>query len=67
MPNVIGQEVDGEGQVYYEIRTPKVIEVVRNHFDCMTLTGARLEARRKGGVSCFGGFLDEVRMIGMDK
>jgi len=58
VPNVIS-ESDSTGEVSYEIRTPKVIEVVRNHFDCMTLTGAKLESK-KGGTSCFGGFLDDV-------
>ncbi|KAL7543808.1 hypothetical protein ACHAXR_013124 [Thalassiosira sp. AJA248-18] len=65
IPNIIAEEIDdaNNGQVYYEIRTPKVIEVVRNHFDCMTMTGARLEAK-KGSVSCFGGFLDERLFLG---
>lgn len=65
VPNVISDNVDSDtGAVYYEIRTPKVIEVVRNHFDCMTLTGARLEVRSRGSISCFGGFLDERLFFG---
>lgn len=64
VPNVISENIDSiTGQVYYEIRTPKVTEVVRNHFDCMTLTGARLEMK-KGGISCFGGFLEERLFFG---
>ena len=60
LPKIIGEVVDSNtGQFYYEIRTPNVIEVVRNHFGCMTMTGARLEAKR-GTTGCFGGFLDEV-------
>ena len=63
LPNTISEEVDSNtGQVYYEIRTPNVIEVVRNHFDCMTMTGARLEGTT-GSSSCFGAFLDEVRVF----
>lgn len=58
VPNMIS-ESESTGEVSYEIRTPKVIEVVRNHFDCMTLTGAKLESK-EGGTSCFGGFLDDV-------
>jgi antitoxin component HigA of HigAB toxin-antitoxin module len=58
VPNVI-RETESTDEVSYEIRTPKVIEVVRNHFDCMTLTGVKLESK-KGGTSCFGGFLDDV-------
>lgn len=73
LPNVVGERYDdgaegagGGGQqqaLHYEIRTPKVIEVMRNHFDCMTLTGARLEVKRVGGLSCYGGFLDEVSCL----
>ena len=59
---MISEDVDSDtGKVFYEIRTPRVIEVVRNHFNCMTLTGARMEVK-KGGISCFGGFLDDVSM-----
>jgi hypothetical protein len=62
LPNIISEDVDSStGQVYYEIRTPSVIEVVRNHFGCMTMTGARLGAK-KGTTGCFGGFLDEVSL-----
>jgi len=64
VPNVIGENVDQlTGRVYYEMRTPKVTEVVRNHFDCMTMTGARLDVK-KGGISCFGGFLDDRLFFG---
>jgi hypothetical protein len=63
LPNTISEEIDSNtGQVFYEIRTPNVIEVVRNHFDCMTMTGARLEGTT-GTTSCFGAFLDEVRVF----
>jgi hypothetical protein len=62
LPNIISEDVDSStGQAYYEIRTPSVIEIVRNHFGCMTMTGARLEAK-KGSTGCFGGFLDEVSL-----
>jgi hypothetical protein len=62
VPNIISEELIDSvtGNSFYEIRTQKVIEVVRNHFDCMTLTGARLEVKSRGGIGCFGGFLDEV-------
>ena len=58
VPNMIS-EFESAGEVSYEIKTPKVIEIVRNHFDCMTLTGAKLESKA-GSTSCFGGFLDDV-------
>lgn len=59
VPNIIFEEKDADGSVSYEIRTPKVTEIVRNHFDCMILTGAKLE-QGKGSIGCFGGFLDDV-------
>lgn len=61
LANIISEDVDTNGQVYYEIRTPNVIEVVRNHFSCMTLTGARLEMKNRVS-SCVGSFLDEVSL-----
>lgn len=62
LPNIIGEDVDLNGQEYFEIRTPKLTEVVRNHFSCMTLTGARLERKRRVS-SCIGSFLDEVSFL----
>ncbi|KAL7517558.1 hypothetical protein ACHAWX_002474 [Stephanocyclus meneghinianus] len=59
VPNIITEVVDKSGRHVYEIRTPRVTEVVRNHFDCMVLRGARLEDG-KDSISCFGGFLDDV-------
>ena len=58
VPNMI-RATEYSGEISYEIRTPKVIEVVRNHFDCMTLTGAKLESK-KSATSCFGAYLDDV-------
>ncbi len=42
---------------YYEIVTPTVRQVVRNHFDCQTLKGARLDRGGKSS-SCFGESFD---------
>jgi len=42
---------------HYEIVTPTVRQVVRNHFDCQTLHGARLDRRGKSS-SCFGESFD---------
>jgi len=64
VPNVISERVDSStSEVYYEIRTPIVIEVARNHFVCMTLTGVRLEAK-KDSTSCFGAFVDDRVFFG---
>lgn len=59
VPNIISQDVDKDGNYSYEIRTPRVTEIIRNHFDCMVLTGARLQ-QEKDSIGCFGGFLDDV-------
>lgn len=59
MPNIISEVEPGS----YEVRTPKLVETLRNHFDCMTVTGARLE-RKKNSISCFGAFLDERLFFG---
>ena len=40
--NTIQQQSSPDGEVYWEISTPTVKQVVRNHFDCQSLTGARL-------------------------
>ncbi|KAL3800309.1 hypothetical protein HJC23_003605 [Cyclotella cryptica] len=58
VPNIIFEDIDKNGQRSYEIRTPKVVEMVRNHFDCMILTGAKLE-QRQDSIGCLGSFLDD--------
>ena len=44
LPNVIQEQATADGELYYEISTPLVQQVVRNHFDCQSMTGARLSA-----------------------
>jgi leishmanolysin-like peptidase len=44
LSNVIQEQTSSEGERYYEISTPTVRQVVRNHFDCQSMTGARLNA-----------------------
>ena len=60
MPNVLQATVDVNDDRLiqspaYEIVTPTVRQVVRNHFDCQSLSGARLA---RGGKSCFGDYLE---------
>ncbi|KAL7536273.1 hypothetical protein ACHAXR_010253 [Thalassiosira sp. AJA248-18] len=43
LPNIIQQRNERDAEPFYEVSTPTVKQVVRNHFDCQTLTGARLE------------------------
>eukprot|EP00804_Cyclotella_cryptica_P028506 CCRYP_014798-RB/>CCRYP_014798-RB protein AED:0.04 eAED:0.04 QI:2126/1/1/1/0.85/0.62/8/1277/1088 len=44
LSNVIQQQTTPDGEVYYEISTPTVKQIVRNHFDCQSMTGARLSS-----------------------
>ncbi len=62
VPNIIHEETNSDGKHYFEIRTPKLAEVVRNHFGCISLSGARLEPI-VNGIGCFGTFLDGVSSI----
>jgi len=44
LSNIIQQRTMRGGEPFYEIATPTVKQVVRNHFDCQTMTGARLDS-----------------------
>ena len=44
LSNIIEQRAGVDVEAHYEIVTPTVRQVVRNHFDCQELTGARLSA-----------------------
>ena len=48
-----------EKRGYYEITAPTVRQVVRNQFDCQSLTGARLENQPTNKNSCIGSHFDE--------
>lgn len=48
-----------DGRAHFEIVTPAVRQVVRNQFDCPTLTGARLENQPTNALDCFGTHWDE--------
>ena len=49
-----------DGRVYHEVVTPRVTQVVRNHFNCQSLTGARLENRPTNtAMNCTGQHWDE--------
>lgn len=56
---VIGRDVDATtGISYFEVRTPLVAQVARNHFNCHSLTGARLE-NSPTSADCFGSHWEE--------
>ena len=53
------EESRNNDAIAYEITTPTVIQVIRNHFDCQILTGARL-SHIETSSSCFGSYWNEV-------
>jgi hypothetical protein len=56
---VVGRVVDTiTGLSHFEVRTPLVTQVVRNHFNCPSLTGARLE-NNPTSTDCFGSHWEE--------
>ncbi len=48
-----------ERRGYYEITAPTVRQVVRNQFNCQSMTGARLENQPTNPYSCIGSHFDE--------
>jgi len=46
------------GIQYFELVTPKVVQVAQNHFNCPTLTGVRLE-NQDTGDACIGTHFEE--------
>lgn len=50
---------EGTGSRYFEIVTPTVRRVVRNHFNCQKMTGAKLE-NQPTSSDCFGSHFDEM-------
>jgi len=58
LSNIIRQKMGNEGERFYEISTPTLIQVVRNHFDCQSLTGARLDAPAMDPINHHCSFFD---------
>ena len=47
------------GDIYYEVVTPTVLQVVRNQFDCQSLTGAALENQPSNSKNCIEAHWEE--------
>ena len=62
VPNILQSSLDltidasGKKTGMWEVTTPNVRQVIRNHFDCQSLLGARLSQRESS--SCFGDSFD---------
>jgi hypothetical protein len=51
--------VTDKGLIYYDVVTPTVRTVARNHYNCSTLAGARLENQPNNVGACVGDHWDE--------
>ena len=61
VPNVLQSSIDlgiFSSDPYFQVITPTVRQVIRNHFDCQTLLGARLSQGGDESSSCFGDSFD---------
>lgn len=59
IPNILKQRTTPTGDTFFEVVSPTVVQVARNHFDCQTMSGARLE-NQPLTPTCFGYHWDEV-------
>ena len=50
---------EGSGSRHFEVVTPTVQRVVRNHFNCQSMKGAKLE-NQPTSSDCFGSHFDEM-------
>ncbi len=53
------------GKLFYEVVTPTVRQVARNHFNCQQMGGARLENQPTNDGNCFGSHW-EARLFASD-
>lgn len=53
---VLQMGLKGNGDPYFDIVTPRVAQIAKNHFDCQSLSGARLENFES---TCIGSHWDE--------
>jgi hypothetical protein len=57
--SVLQEKVSKQGVRFFEVTLPTVRQVVRNQFNCQTLTGAALENQPSNEGDCFGSHFDE--------
>lgn len=58
VPSILNQGSTVNGNPFFEVSSPTVLQVARNQFDCQSLTGARLE-NQPSTPTCFGYQWDE--------
>jgi len=57
--SVLQEKVSKQGVRFFEVTLPTVRQVVRNQFNCQTLTGAPLENQPSSEAECFGSHFEE--------
>jgi hypothetical protein len=57
--NTVQMGITDKGIIYYDVVTPRVQQVTRNHFNCQNLTGARLEDQDTNPTDCTGSHWSE--------
>jgi hypothetical protein len=62
--NTLQMGVTDKGLIYYDVVTPRVQQVTRNHFNCPSLNGARLEDHDTNPSDCTGSHWDERLFFG---
>jgi len=60
--NTLRKGQTASGIEYYEVITPTVKQIARNHFNCPTMEGIRIENQPTNPDDCFGSHFDE-RML----
>ena len=57
--SVLQEKFSKKSVRFFEVTLPTVRQVVRNQFNCQTLTGAPLENQPSGEADCFGSHFEE--------
>jgi len=61
LPNILNAEISpfDKKKSVYELISPTVLQIVKNHFDCQTMSGVPLD-NHDSSWSCFGSHWDKV-------
>lgn len=57
--SVLQEKYSKQGVRFFQVTTPTVKQVVRNQFNCQTITGAALENQASSETECFGSHFEE--------
>ena len=57
--NTLSGGITNQGIRYFQVTTPTVTQIARNHFNCPTMNGMRLENQPTSSTDCFGSHWEE--------